>query len=503
MRTRSSISRRSALGLIAVGLAGVAAGATGLAYRPGDGGGLLRAAVNDAPLTEPAMLASREGTLDVELTAAPGVRLAGRDSTALGFNGTSPGPTLRVAPGDLLRVRLTNHLDQPTNLHLHGLHISPQGRGDNPFVSIAPGSAFDYAYRIPADHPAGTYWYHPHHHHYVADQLFGGLAGALLVGHGQELPVSGDRVLLVTDTTLDATGRVVTVGMMDRMMGREGQLVLVNGQYQPVIPAAPGAAQRWRIINACTSRVLSLRLAEHTLNHIATDGIFLPAPTDRDQIVLAPGNRADVIIRPSRAGQYGLVTEPYNRGSIGMMAGMMGGPIGPGRARGPITLATLAVDGLAAPSAPLPARLPAPPIPQGPVDGQRQLIFAMGMGNMGMRNRNMGMSGMGMRFTIDGRSFDPERDDQVVQLGSTEEWTITNTSSMDHPFHLHVWRFHVLADSTATPPTSTLQDVVVVPARGWVRLRIPFTDYPGRSVYHCHTLDHEDAGMMGTLNVTG
>jgi FtsP/CotA-like multicopper oxidase with cupredoxin domain len=119
----------------------------------------------------------------------------------------------------------------------------------------------------------------------------------------------------------------------------------------------------------------------------------------------------------------------------------------------------------------------------------------MGMGNMGM-------GGMGMSFTIDGRTFDERRDDQTVRLGSTEDWIITNTSPMDHPFHLHVWRFQVLADSTATPPTSTLQDVVVIPARGWVRLRIPFTDYPGRSVYHCHTVDHEDAGMMGTVTVS-
>ncbi|HEX5143396.1 MAG TPA: multicopper oxidase domain-containing protein, partial [Mycobacterium sp.] len=113
-----------------------------------------------------------------------------------------------------------------------------------------------------------------------------------------------------------------------------------------------------------------------------------------------------------------------------------------------------------------------------------------------------GMGGMGMRWTIDGRTFDDRRDDQTVRLGSTEDWTITNTSPMDHPFHLHVWPFHVLADSVGTPRTATRQDVVLVPARGWVRVRIPFTDYAGRSVYHCHTADHEDAGMMGTLHVT-
>ncbi|MDQ2789067.1 MAG: copper oxidase [Pseudonocardiales bacterium] len=494
--TRAPIGRRRALGVIALGAVGVAAGTTGWVSGLGApaGSGRLALGAGGRLLVQPAVLASRDGVLDVELTAAPGVALAGRDTSALGFNGTSPGPTLRVAPGDLLRIRLTNHLDAPTNLHLHGVHVSPQGRGDNPFLSIAAGSGFDYAYRIPTDHPTGTYWYHPHHHGYIADQLFGGLVGALLIEHGQDLPVAADRVLMITDTTLDAAGRVVPVGAMDKMMGRQGELVLLNGQHHPAIPATPGVAQRWRIINACTSRVLALRLEQHPLTQIAHDGVFLPAPTDRDQIVLAPAGRADVIVHPARAGQYVLVTDPYDRGS-GMMGMMSGG------ATGPITLATLAVAGPVGSSPPLPATLPAPPVPQGPVDGQRALTFAMGMGGMGSGGMG-GMGGMGMSFTIDGRGFDARRDDQTVRLGSTEDWTITNTSSMDHPFHLHVWRFHVLADSTGTPRTATFQDVVLIPARGWVRLRILFTDYPGRSVYHCHTADHEDAGMMGTLTVT-
>lgn len=494
--SRAGVSRRRALGLIALGVAGVAAGATGWVSGVGApaSGGRLQPGATGGLLAEPAMLASRGGVLDVELTAAPGVSLAGRNTSALGFNGTSPGPTLRVVPGDLLRIRLINKLDQPTNLHTHGLHVSPQGNGDNPFVSIAPGSAFDYAYRIPADHPAGTYWYHPHHHGNVADQLFGGLAGALLVGGGPNLPVDGDRVLMVTDTTVDDAGRVVTAGMMDKMMGRQGELVMVNGQHRPVIPTAPGTAQRWRIINGCTSRVLSLRLEQHPLTQIATDGVFLPAPTERDRLVLVPGNRADLLVRPTRAGRYALVTDPYDGGMMGMMGGMMG----PGRPAGPITLATLAVDGPAGSSPPLPSALPGPPIPQGSVTRQRQLTFAMGMGDMGMAG--MGMSGMS--FTIDGRAFDAQRDDQMIAVGTTEEWTLTNTSPMDHPFHLHVWPFHVLADSAGTPRTAALQDVVLIPARGWVRLRIPFTDFAGRSVYHCHTADHGDAGMMGTVNVT-
>jgi FtsP/CotA-like multicopper oxidase with cupredoxin domain len=438
-------------------------------------------------------MASRDGVLDVDLAAAAGVRLAGRDTAGWGYNGTSPGPTLRVRPGDMLRVRLTNYIDQPTNLHTHGLHVSPHYNGDNPFVTIEPGDRFDYAIAIPANHPAGTYWYHPHHHGTVADQIFAGLVGALLVEDEADLPVSNDLVLLVTDTTLDGSGRIAAVGPMARMMGREGDLVLVNGQHQPVIAAAPGALQRWRIINGCVSRVLALRLANHRLTQVALDGTFLPAQVDHDQIVLAPGNRADVIVRPNGLGRHALVSDPYNRGNMAMMGEMMDRGLA---TTSPVTLAALAVSGPATTSPALPTTLPAPPAPTGPIARQRQLTFAMGM--------EMGMSAMGvdgMSFTIDGRTFHPGRDDQTVQLDTIEEWTVINRGPMHHPFHLHAWPFHVLATSAEASPTPVRQDVVLIPSQGWARLRIPFTDHPGRSVYHCHILDHEDLGMMATVNV--
>ncbi|MEW1775154.1 multicopper oxidase family protein [Streptomyces sp. NPDC086777] len=487
--SREPISRRRALGLLGLGTAGAAGWATGLGVPPSD-----RPKSAARGLAEPQVLASRDGLLDVRLVAAPGVRLAGRDTAGWGFNGTSPGPTLRVRPGDLLRVRLVNHIDQPTNLHTHGMHVSPSGNSDNPFLTIEPGDSFDYAIRIPARHPAGTFWYHPHHHGTVADQIFAGLVGALLVegaGGEADLPVNGDRLLLVTDTTLDGAGRVASPTMMARMRGREGDLVLVNGQRQPVITAAPGSVQRWRVINGCVSRVLALRLDGHRLTQVALDGAFLPAPVDRDQVMLAPGNRADLLVRPTGSGQYALVSAPYDRGGLGMMGGMMdGGP----SASGQVTLATLATAGPAATSPSLPETLPAPAVPQGPVTRQRRLTFAMGMGGMGMG---------GMGFTIDGRAFAPDRDDQSVALGTVEEWTVVNTSPMDHPFHLHVWPFHVLAGSAGMPPVGVLQNVVLVPARGWVRLRIRFSDFAGRSVFHCHILDHEDLGMMATVNVRG
>ena len=340
------VSRRRAIVLGGLGAAAVAGGATGWITANGNRGagmgGSFTLASTGAELTQPLMLDSRDGRLRVEITAAAGVHLAGRYTHALGYNATSPGPTLRVRPGDELAVRLTNHLDQPTNLHTHGLRVSPLDNGDNPFLRVDPGTSFDYLIRVPPDHPAGTFWYHPHHHGMVANQIFGGLAGALLVeappGQAPKLAVTADRVLLVTDITLEGNGNVAQPSAMERDMGRQGELVLVNGQHQPTIPAAPDAMQRWRIINACVARVLAIRLQGHQLVQIARDGAFLPAPATKGEVVLGSGSRVDVIVRPATAGRYELSAEPFERGS---MAGMGGGKA----TSGPATLATMNVDG--------------------------------------------------------------------------------------------------------------------------------------------------------------
>ena len=106
------------------------------------------------------------------------------------------------------------------------------------------------------------------------------------------------------------------------------------------------------------------------------------------------------------------------------------------------------------------------------------------------------------RFTIDGREFAHDRVDQEVRAGTVEEWTIRNDSPMDHPFHLHVWPMQVLEENGTAHEAPVWQDVVNVPARGSVRVRVAFDDFDGRTVYHCHILDHEDRGMMGVVEAS-
>ncbi len=486
------ITRREALLLGGLGAASIIGGTAGLL----GSGGIPDLSVprrgGGGAFAQPPVQASSGGVLNMTVTAAPAMaQIGGRRAAMWMYDGGLPGPTWRIRPGDLVRVLLRNRLPQPTNLHVHGLHVSPEGNSDNMFVTIQPGSSFQYEYRLPADHPPGVYWYHPHHHGMVAHQVFAGLYGAIIVEDPKPIPVARERVLVLSDITLDAAGQPAAATAMERMIGREGDTVLVNGQLAPRMVVRPGERERWRIVNACTARYLRLRLDGQQLQLLGIDSGRSAHPAEVSEVVLAPGNRADLLVTAT-TGTSTLRTLPVNRGG---MSGMMSGAGQPNQQA--VTLGTFIVAG--ATVAGLPA-LPPHPKPRdlstATIAARRQLTFAMGMGGTagGMRG---GMGGMGgMSFTIDGRPFDPARIDTNVTAGTVEEWILTNTSPMDHPIHLHVWPMQVM-DGSAQP---VWRDVVNVPARSSVRVRIPFEDFSGRTVYHCHILDHEDAGMMAIVS---
>ena len=480
------------------GLAGLAACGVGTS-KPG----LARPG---AAFEQPTTLRSTNGKLTVRLVAKGRlVRFGSGRRFAYTYNDSTPGPTLRLRPGDVLTVTLVNQLDHPTNLHTHGLHVSPSGDADNVFVTVAPGASHTYVYEIPADHPSGLFWYHPHHHGTVAEQIFGGLAGAIVVEDElDELPAmaaSRERVMVIADPPVTDDAGGFGASMMERMQGREGDVVTVNGIVAPTLRAGTGTLERWRVLNASASRYYRIALVGHPLHLIATDGGRLAAPTAVDELLLAPGERVEVLVVPTRAGRVALEARPYDRGSPMMMGGG-------GVSRHPTTtLATVVVRDGAGQPAGLPRSL-APARPTVAAPGRyRTVTLAMGMGGGGMGSgMGGGMGGMGgggmsgSGFTIDGQSFDPARTDLSARLGTVEEWTVRNTSPMDHPFHLHVWPFRVLdPDGTVRPGW---KDTVNVPANGSVTLRVAFRDIVGRTVYHCHILDHEDLGMMGVIDVS-
>lgn len=434
------------------------------------------------------------GLVEVDLEAQQAwINVAGQQAYLYGFNGQVPGPTIEANPGDHVRVRFRNSLPEMTNLHYHGLHVTPTGNGDNSFLEVGSGESVNYEFDLPMNHPGGTFWYHPHMHGSVARQVSRGLAGVFVVrGELDQIPEiakAPEAILVLQDFDLSSDGLPAEPSQMARMTGREGRLVTVNGLLNPSIGLQRDGWVRLRILNASSSRFYRLHLEEHPLYVIATDGGALPSPEQHDEILLAPGERIEVMVQGVRPdGSYHLLSLPYNRAGMGMGMGMMGGA-----SSGPVILASVVYQGQTGNPWSLPQRLSnIDPLPEPSVRRSFQLGQGMGMGMMG---------GGGMTFTINGRAFNPGRVDTRVALNSVEEWDFINPMMMDHPMHIHTNPFQVI-DSDGSP-IRAWKDVVLVPAFSRVRVRTAFRDFAGMALYHCHILDHEDLGMMGTLQIQG
>ena len=179
---------------------------------------------------EPERLVSKNGALNISLVAAMTSKVInGKTAKVMTYNGTSPGPTWVAKPGDVITVDFTNNLGDSTNLHTHGLHVSPEGNSDNPFIEVKDGETFTYKYQIPENHKEGTFWYHPHHHGMAAPQVFAGLYGAIIIENDETPKVEEDRVVIISDISIASDGNVAGANMMSKMMGREGEVLLVNG----------------------------------------------------------------------------------------------------------------------------------------------------------------------------------------------------------------------------------------------------------------------------------
>jgi FtsP/CotA-like multicopper oxidase with cupredoxin domain len=504
-RTRAAVGRRDFLRL-ATG-AGVALGMAGFGVGGRDWNLITpRHAAAAQPLVEPEIRASRDGLLDTTLEASVmAVDVAGKTAIMSVYEGSVPGPTLRVRPGDTLRINLVNNLDDlpdgiapdspfqiepeaepghkvphgnsgDTNLHVHGFHVTPVEPSDNVFVRVQPGESYQYEIQIPPDHPAGTYIYHPHFHGNTHVQVFGGMGGALIVeGEFDRLPgIDGliEHVLVLQATQFNDDGS----GVIAQEDARQSKyLRLVNGQINPTLTTRPGETRRWRIVNITASTTFRLHLDGHQLHQIGKDGNPLNATWTRDDIVLAPGERADVLVQGGEAGTYALRTLPIATGFTTQQEAV---------------LATLVSAGEAMTAEPLPPELlPLEDLSGAEIDGRRQITFQVAPPT----------DPRGAAFMISGKEFDIERDDQVVQLDTTEEWVIRNASSVWHPFHIHINPYQVVAYNGQPVQVRSFEDTTAVPPFGEITIRTRFLDYPGRWVYHCHILLHEDRGMMGTV----
>ncbi len=428
-----------------------------------------------ANFANPPELDSRGGVLQATLVADDRTAMiGGRPILARVYDGSFPGPTLRVRPGDRLEITLVNRLAEPTNLHLHGLHVSPGGNQDNPFLSIAPGQSFTYDVTIPADQAPGTYWYHSHAGEFSTGQVFGGLAGSIVVeGLRSELPPA---LRGIKQQILDLQDAQVAGGaILPRNDDGAPTTRTVNGLVQPVMRIRPGETQLWSITDMSPQLYYRLNLAGQSFTVIAKDGQPVARTYAARELVLAPGERYDVLVQGGRRGRTALRTLPIQPGME--TAGY------PGR-----TLATLVTAGQPTPRAALPTTIaPFHDLRDDPVAASREFVLTEDM--------------MANQFFINGRMFDPNRVDVTARLGTVEEWTIRNDTMMDHPMHLHTDPVQVVAIDGRPYDAPGLEDTVNVPAGGSVTVRVAFADFTGRTVFHCHILPHEDNGMMAVVKI--
>ncbi len=469
---------------------------------------------------------------------------AGRRGPAIGIDATYGGPTLRMRAGETVRLRVTNRLDETTTLHWHGFHL-PAAADGGPHQRIAPGAVWEPSFRVLQK--AGLFWYHSHLMGETGRQIYFGQAGPIYVEDEEEaaLPLPreygvDDIPLVVQDRRFDADGvPVYALDPMSVATGYIGDVAVVNGAVSPHF-VARRRRLRLRLLNAANASVYRFRFSDGRRFHvIAGDGGLLERPLSVDTLLLAPGERAQILveIRPG----------PPFRLEADILAPMMGMHRRGGRdVLRRLHVLRIVPESVLDPAPPPPVRLVSLPRPR-PERAVRMRRFVlsmgmgMGMGGMGRRERSMhhpdrygdtgpmgadhgrhgrggpmyppyasgtgrGVGPMGMRFTINGKSMDMDRIDEVVRVGTDEIWEVINRSPMPHPFHVHDVQFRIL-DRDGRPPDgidSGLKDTVLVPPMGRVRLLLSFRDYvdPERPyMYHCHILEHEDAGMMGQFVV--
>ena len=360
----------------------------------------------DQPLVEPEVRRSANGVLSTSLRCAYAYRDIG--GTRLYLRGYEGGlaPTLRMKPGETLKIRLINDLppnrDIPpsnpsyphqfnnTNLHFHGAHCSPSGIADNVMRLMAPGKSYDIEIALPADHTRGTYWYHPHFHGSADVQVASGMVGAIVVegdfADVREIAQARERVMLLSEVVFDAFSMVEDFGTL--FPETATRFLAINGQRRPAIDMRPGEVQRWRLVGSQYQDNMLLELDGHRLNVIAYDGIPLGAVQEMKQLLITPGQRADVLVQAGGPGTYELNAMPFDQGHDS--------PTGP--------LARVVVAGEPLPMK-LPAALPKPPlepIRDSEITGRRTLVF----GATEPQN-NVAGHWQEYAFNVDGKIFDP------------------------------------------------------------------------------------------------
>ena len=493
--SRTERSLRTAIPAIAIIATGVACA--------------LRMTANPSDLlSTPLELHAKHHTLSLTLHAA--VTSDGKNSFY--FDGQPNAPTLRVSPGDQIKITYINDLPAKaketcaitpcmdmTNLHFHGLAVSPDAPQDDVLdMMAAPGQTLRYTVQIPIDHPPGLYWYHTHPHGESHRQALDGMSGAIVIegieSYFPPLASLPERILVVRGRSIvndpqsaDLKHRVdLSADVCGGEQEAPEEVMTVNGSVRPKIEIAPGERQFWRLVNASADRYLDVQLEGQTFEIVAMDGVPIVQhdpehPTQNaDHVLLPPAGRLEAIVT-SPAGDT-----PQRLVSRCVDTGPEGDP-------NPAMVLADIVPRSAAHSTPkvlestrkpdvnildLAAEEKAPP----------RFIVIFTEDKKG--------------FYINGEKFAPDAAPMVhAKVGAYQHWRIVNASGELHPMHIHQVHFLAYAENDKPIVAPLWLDTVNVPYGGTVDVIMDFTDpvIKGTSVFHCHLLNHEDKGMMAKI----
>ena len=437
----------------------------------------------DRPLLIPPTVSS-----NVQLTSQSisGEMLSGKMTSILSYRDGLLGPVIKVTSGETVNVQLLNNLSEETNIHWHGL-ILPENMDGHPKDVFTSGESFNYV--LPIQQRAGTYWYHPHPHESTARQVFMGLAGMFIVSDSEEASLnlpSGDAdiPLIIQDKRFSGTSLDYSPTNDEIMTGYLGEQILVNGVFSPYRNVNKGWT-RLRLLNGSTARVYNLSLSNGIPFHvIGSDGGLLATPETATNIMLAPGERADVLVDFSSltiGQELFLVSNKFSKYNL--------------QGRQAFSIMKFKVESNGSNSFTLPSKLSMiTPIPTSSSIKTRTFDIAAMIGGEG------GHGGMG-RHSINGKIFEMERIDETVEAGTTEIWEFYNRMGDEiHPMHIHGVQFQVLermgGRNELIATEKGWKDTVLLLPGEKVRLILTFSDYTGTFVLHCHNLEHEDDGMM-------
>ncbi|MDP9863646.1 MULTISPECIES: multicopper oxidase family protein [Streptosporangium] len=421
------------------------------------------------PVLRPSRTTGGVDTYTLPIRAAEVDIIPGLRTPALTYGGQFVGPTIRARAGRPVKVAFVNELDQLTNVHLHGGHVSAANDG-HPMDLIAPGATRVYDY--PNTQRGATLWYHDHTHGLEADHVYRGLHGFYLIHDKAEkrlnLP-SGkyDVPIMLRNAQFDEKGALV-FGHPDNRT-----TVLANGKAQPYFPVA-ARKYRFRLLNASLKHVFRLNMGGVPMTKIASDGGLLPAPVSREELVISSGERVEIVVDFS--GRLDDSPLYLYEGENPILRFDVSAAHGRDRSSVPAEL------------------VPLPALGAATVERQVSMSFDMSA------RPPVGL--------VNGRPFDPDRVDLQVKQGATEIWEIVNADvtpiPFDHPFHMHLVQFQVLSrdGGPPLPEDAGLKDTVYLPPRGTVRIQMTFrTPYTGRYMYHCHYLEHSALGMMAQMEI--